>query len=109
MSFTRAQSKLVIIGSRKTLGATALLADFLELMDGRGWLLTLGEGAEKMHPTLESPKMVVVGKQGAKRGPGEDSSRSGVGTPPKKARTPPVRDGILRGRPILQDVINEGL
>lgn len=117
MSFTRAQSKLIIIGSRKTLSATALLAEFLQLMDERRWLLVLAEGAEKMHPTLEPPEIVVVGKRGAKRA-GEDPSRYGngdgdgrvqvvVGTPPKKAKTPPVvRDGVLKGRPILQDVVN---
>lgn len=56
---------------------------------------------------------MVIGKQGGKRGAGEvgDSGadgdrRGGVGTPPKKPRTPPVRDGVLRGRPILQDVVN---
>lgn len=104
MSFTRARSKLVIIGSRKTLGVTPLLAEFLELMDARRWLLTLAEGAEMMHPTLEPPKMVVVGKQSAKRGAVDRGDE--VGTPPKKPRTPPVRDGVLRGRPILQDVVN---
>lgn len=75
-------------------------------------MFALAEGAEKMHPTLEPPEIGVVGKRGAKRA-GEDPSPcgdgDGVGTPPKKAKTPPartVRDGVLRGRPILQDVIN---
>ncbi|KAF8422799.1 DNA replication factor Dna2-domain-containing protein [Boletus edulis BED1] len=116
VSFTRARSKLVIIGSRRTLGVTALLAEFLELMEERGWVLALGKGADRMHPTLEPPRMVVVGKQGGKRGAedvgngnGAGADGRGVETPPKKARTPPVRDGVLRGRPILQDVVNEGL
>ncbi|KAG6382086.1 Dna2-domain-containing protein [Boletus reticuloceps] len=115
VSFTRARSKLVIIGSRRTLGVTALLAEFLELMEERGWVLVLGEGAERMHPMLEPPRMVVVGKQGGKReaeevgnGNGAGADGGGVETPPKKARTP-VRDGVLRGRPILQDVVNDGL
>ncbi|KAF8554816.1 Dna2-domain-containing protein [Imleria badia] len=106
VSFTRARSKLVIIGSRRTLGATMLMAEFLALMEERGWLLALGEGAERMHPTVAPPRVGVVGKQGGKRGSGDGAAGSGVGTPPKKARTPPVRDGVLRGRPILQDVVN---
>lgn len=90
------------------------MAEFLALMEGRGWLLALGEGAEKMHPSMEPPKMGGVGKQGGKRraGEGDGGGRTmelGVETPPKKARTPPVRDGVLRGRPILQDVVNEEL
>ena len=75
-------------------------------MDGRGWVLGLEEGAERTHPTLEPPKM---GKQGAKRVGDGDGVLAG-GTPPKKIKVSPrVRDGVLRGRPILQDVVNEGL
>lgn len=107
VSFTRAQSKLVIIGSRKTLGATALMAEFLELMDARRWVLTLAEGAERMHPTLEPPKMCAMGKQGAKRvGSGGDGDGAVAGTPPKKFKGPMVREGVLKGRPILQDIVN---
>lgn len=118
VSFTRAQSKLIIIGSRKTLGATSLLAEFLELMDERRWVLRLAEGAEKKHPTLEPPRIsaLVGGKQGGKRvaddslicseGGEGDGLALAVGTPSKKARTSPVRGGVLKGRPILQDVVN---
>ena len=56
-----------------------------------------------MHPTLAPPRMVV---KGAKRGAGDGHA---VGTPPKKAKTPPVREGVLRGRPILKDVVNAEL
>lgn len=111
VSFTRAQSKLVILGSRKTLGTTTLMAEFLALMDERGWVHALAEGAERMHPTLEPPKMVVVGKQGAKRVGNEGGDGTVVvGTPPKKVKKAPlVGEGVLKGRPILQDVVNEGL
>ncbi|KIK93881.1 hypothetical protein PAXRUDRAFT_33817 [Paxillus rubicundulus Ve08.2h10] len=104
VSFTRAQSKLIVVGSRKTLGSIQLLADFLELMDERKWILTLPEDAENMHPTLEPPTMVPRGT--TKRG-NRDGCESG--TPPKKARTPLVRDGLLKGRPILKDVLNGDL
>ncbi|KAH8109923.1 Dna2-domain-containing protein [Phellopilus nigrolimitatus] len=41
VAFTRARAKLVIFGSRKTLQASPLLADFFGLMDKRGWVLSL--------------------------------------------------------------------
>ncbi|KAF9222302.1 Dna2-domain-containing protein [Gyrodon lividus] len=101
VSFTRAQSKLIVVGSRKTLESIQLLAEFLGLMNERGWMLTLPGGAENLHPTLEPPEFLP--RCTAKRG-----NRDGyeTGTPPKKARTPPVRDGLLKGRPILKDVLN---
>ncbi|KAG9309428.1 hypothetical protein JVU11DRAFT_10680 [Chiua virens] len=105
VSFTRAQSKLIILGSRRMLCGTPLLAEFLQLMDERGWILQLGEGAESMHPVVAPPRVAVVGKQGGKRG-GENGDGNGVGMPPKKLRTPMARDGVLRGWPILQDVVN---
>lgn len=49
VSFTRARSKLVIFGSRKTLQREPLLAQFFELMQGRGWILQLPPGAHIAH------------------------------------------------------------
>ncbi|KIJ63491.1 hypothetical protein HYDPIDRAFT_175890 [Hydnomerulius pinastri MD-312] len=103
VSFTRAQSKLIIIGSRKTLGNIKLLAEFLQLMDEHNWILTLPEGAETLHPTLEPPKIAI--QCTAKRS-GENQDDCETQTPQKKARTPVVRDGLLRGRPILKDLLN---
>ncbi|KAF5339801.1 hypothetical protein D9611_009204 [Ephemerocybe angulata] len=49
VSFTRARSKLVIFGSRKTLKSDPLLAQFFELMEGRGWVYELPVGAHVVH------------------------------------------------------------
>ena len=49
MSFTRARSKLVIFGSRKTLQREPLLAQFFELMELQGWILVLPAGADAAH------------------------------------------------------------
>ncbi|PPQ80398.1 hypothetical protein CVT26_008303, partial [Gymnopilus dilepis] len=49
VSFTRARSKLVIFGSRKTLQREPLLAQFFELMESRGWILRLRAGADRAH------------------------------------------------------------
>jgi DNA replication ATP-dependent helicase Dna2 len=37
--FTRAKSKLLLIGSRATLEASPVLASFFELCDERGWIM----------------------------------------------------------------------
>lgn len=49
VSFTRARSKLVIFGSRKTLKADPLLAQFFELMEERGWVYELPVNAHLVH------------------------------------------------------------
>ncbi|KAG2740551.1 hypothetical protein P692DRAFT_20880841 [Suillus brevipes Sb2] len=56
VSFTRARSKLIIIGSRKTLNSTQLLSVFLGLMDERGWIQTLPAHADDKHPALQSQR-----------------------------------------------------
>ncbi|KIM55426.1 hypothetical protein SCLCIDRAFT_17374 [Scleroderma citrinum Foug A] len=106
VSFTRAQSKLIIIGSRRTLGSTKLLTDFLELMDKRGWVLTLPEGAHDVHPCLEPPEK-VIGPTTKRIAENEEHAAENP-TPPKKPRTPVARDGILKGRPILKDAVLNG-
>ncbi|KAG1727676.1 Dna2-domain-containing protein [Suillus paluster] len=106
VSFTRARSKLIIIGSRKTLNSTELLSVFLELMDERGWILTLPVGAEDKHPAFQSARCGI--RSPAKRSQEHRSAVSLSEPPSKKPRTPRVEEGILKGRPILQDVVNGG-
>ncbi|KAG1898951.1 Dna2-domain-containing protein [Suillus fuscotomentosus] len=106
VSFTRARSKLIIIGSRKTLNSTELLSVFLTLMDERGWMLTLPANADVKHPALQSERCGI--RSPAKRSK-ENESVASVNEPlSKKLKTPKVEEGILKGRPILQDVVNGG-
>ena len=42
--FTRARTKLIILGSRDTLESLPLLRDFFDLIDGQGWMYTLTAG-----------------------------------------------------------------
>ncbi|KAG1738190.1 AAA domain-containing protein [Suillus lakei] len=106
VSFTRARSKLIIIGSRKTLNSTKLLSVFLALMDERGWILTLPADADVKHPAFQSERCGI--RSPAKRSK-ENGSVASINEPPlKKPRTPRVEEGILKGRPILQDVVNGG-
>ena len=107
VSFTRARSKLVIIGSRKTLQTTALLDEFFKLMDGRGWILALPAGADKQHELLceraPSPKKRKADEE-------TDDLASEPSTPggTKKARKGGVSvDTLMKGRHILKDLVND--
>lgn len=49
VSFTRAKSKLVIFGSKKTLEGDKLLRSFMDLMKSKDWIYRLPKGAELVH------------------------------------------------------------
>lgn len=102
VSFTRARSKLIIFGSRKTLQKVPLLSEFFVLMDGKGWILTLPAGAPHI-PTLPAAEpQRSLGKREAK----EATERENKGGSPVSVKKPRVDAGVLKGRPILQDLIN---
>lgn len=75
-------------------------------MDERGWMLTLPANADVKHPALQSERCGI--RSPAKRSK-ENESVASVNEPLlKKLKTPKVEEGILKGRPILQDVVNGG-
>lgn len=49
VALTRARSKLIVLGSRRTLVNNDLLAKFLRLVDERGWTYELPKGADYGH------------------------------------------------------------
>lgn len=49
VALTRARSKIVILGSRRTLGVNELLGKFLALVDRERWALELPEDADSEH------------------------------------------------------------
>lgn len=49
VALTRARSKLIVLGSRRTLVNNDLLARFVKLVDERGWKLDLPTDADKAH------------------------------------------------------------
>ena len=131
VSFTRAQCKLVIFGSRSTLKQVQLLDGFFQLMQGNGWILQLPPGAEGAHRNafaVESNDSMDVDKDalclstvhkplkrhaedegdGEFRGKENDSLFESRAR--KKFKTAGMGKsvvGILKGRPILQDLVNE--
>ncbi|KAG6836385.1 hypothetical protein H0H93_008591 [Arthromyces matolae] len=108
VSFTRARSKLIIIGSRKTLQETALLSEFFDLMDTRGWILRLPPNAHLLHATTVTQDSNPTTPR-HKRLAQDSDENAGLAPPSKKLRTPPkveFQSGILKGRAILRDLIN---
>ncbi len=97
VSFTRAKSKLVIIGSRSTLTGVDILRRFLDLMEEKGWILTLPQGALGLHDvsSLVTPS--------PKRSLGTPQIEPTAQAPRKKAK---LDAGIFKGRPILKDLFN---
>ena len=112
VSFTRARSKLIIIGSRRTLQGNDLLKKFFGILDKKKWVLTVEKDAHRIHELLSSKKpnrpfKRAVGDRSPTRSP-EDFMRSPLG-PNKRSRVAKFGDqsGLLRGRNLLRDLIND--
>ena len=109
VSFTRARSKLIIIGSRKTLQQAPLLTEFFELMDDQGWILTLPPNAHLMHdfghamprkrPAADMLSDISSWNAHGRKENGEKLKRAKVFST--------TEESILAGRPLLQDIAND--
>ncbi|KAJ7175873.1 DNA replication factor Dna2-domain-containing protein [Mycena filopes] len=108
VSFTRARSKLIIFGSRQTLQSAPLLQEFFELVENKGWIVRLPPKADTLHPALSSGGNSHAPKRGAED---MDAAKENVvvaGRPQKKPKLKKgAEEGMLRGRPILRDLVNE--
>jgi DNA replication ATP-dependent helicase Dna2 len=117
VSFTRARSKLIIFGSRKTLQSAPILAEFFSLMEKQGWIYPLLPGADKTYTlTFGSPVVVprkrhVQDVDGSSTSCEKENSDLGSGRLVKKAKqvvVSPAVGGLLKGRPILRDLMLNG-
>lgn len=113
VSFTRARSKLIIFGSRKTLQAVPLLSEFFALMNSKGWILPLPALADQMHDIPPHPLTGSQDRSPLKRiaektdeGTVVNKENVGIGRPVKKVKKAKADEGVLRGRPILHDLFN---
>ncbi|MCJ1304407.1 Tripartite DNA replication factor [Hypocenomyce scalaris] len=99
VAFTRARTKLLVLGSRETLVGNDLLKDFLELMDQRGWRYDLPKGALEGH-VFEEGGTQMTGKMMS-----PVREEGGKKIPAKVARV----DGrvVLGRRPVLRDIVND--
>ncbi|OJT15542.1 DNA replication ATP-dependent helicase/nuclease DNA2 [Trametes pubescens] len=111
VSFTRARSKLIIIGSRKTLQGTPLLKEFFDLMDGRGWILALPPDAHLMHDFAGgTPRKRAAGEMTAddltSGSPLVKENGEGPGSAKRSKNVAASEESILKGRPLLRDLVN---
>ncbi|KAK0473383.1 DNA replication factor Dna2-domain-containing protein [Armillaria novae-zelandiae] len=108
VSFTRARSKLIIFGSRKTLQDVPLLKEFFALMEGQNWIMQLPPTADISHArafdvTTSSKRLAE--DTFCQRKENVSSIRPQKKVKVKKGVT---EEGILRSRPILRDLVNDG-
>jgi len=98
VAFTRARSKLIILGSRSTLSSNDLLKDFVGLMERNSSVYTLPADAHLHHR--------AVGRIGGgvpkrtRNGTGKENPRA-----PKRIRGR-IPQGFLGNRPILKEIMN---
>ena len=112
VSLTRARSKLIIIGSRKTLQGNQLLGKFFGIMDEKKWVLTLEKDAHRIHPPLSSKKpnrpfKRTVGDRSPTRSP--ENLPCSPFRPSKKSKVANFGEDspLLRGRNLLRDLVND--
>ncbi|KAL9086381.1 MAG: hypothetical protein Q9165_007167 [Trypethelium subeluteriae] len=79
VAFTRARSKLVILGSRRTLCGNELLGKFVQLVEEKGWRYDLPKGTVEAHGELR------VNSSETQKSPSKESPKR-MG--PKKETTP---------------------
>lgn len=101
VAFTRARAKLVVFGSRKTLQASPLLADFFTLMEDKNWILTLPADAciRKTSIQVQPPTKRLL--QSCNSENDHAMARS-----TKRIKKGTMSPNALRSRPVLQDLLN---
>ncbi|OAA51715.1 DNA replication factor Dna2 [Metarhizium rileyi] len=115
VAFTRAKTKLLVVGSMNTLkhsGKENMLSKFISLMEERDWIYDLPADALESHhfeglstptvgrtPSLKSPKKAP--KKGVPSFQGKENRRPS----PKKARI--GERALLRGKLVTKDILNE--
>lgn len=108
VSFTRARSKLVILGSRRTLDNTKHLQEFFELMERNSWIYKLPKGAHTSHD-MHPPTVKKSLKRSAAEMDKENESPPSLQIPRKRPRIEKFagarRTAVLKGRAVLKDVM----
>ncbi|KAG8914710.1 Tripartite DNA replication factor [Tulasnella sp. 417] len=105
VSLTRAKSKLIIVGSRGTLGGVPLLNQLFGLMQEKSWILNLPKYATTAHTSSLAKSSLSPPKRSLEEE--DDSAKQEKSTskaPRKKART--STEAVVKGRFILQDLLN---
>jgi len=117
VAFTRAKSKLLVVGSRATLqgcGDDEMLARFVRLMEERDWVYDLPADALESHVFEECGPQVsfpVSGARSPRKSPlrkvhvKAEEEKENRRPEPKKAKV--GERALLKGKPILRDIMND--
>lgn len=128
VAFTRAKTKLLVVGSRSTLkgsGEQEMLSKFVQLMEARDWIYDLPRDALESHhfedgatqltatglpgsqpsPSKKSPKKAAslarAGKKTGQAPVGKENQRPG----PKRGNI--TGRALLKNNPVSRDILNE--
>ena len=122
VALTRARTKLLVLGSKKTLEGNELLKDFVRLMESRGWKYDLPPGALEGH-LFDDGATQTSGARSSGFGPEakfavpdvsqKENSADDKENATAKVRKVPAKKGtmdiraLLGKRPILRDIVND--
>ncbi len=108
VAFTRARTKLLVVGSRETIMGDGLLRRFVGLVDSKGWGYELPKGALEEH-LWEADLWGTQGSEGG-RGPSlspvKSSVKMGKGKAEKVGRGLDL-GRVLEKRKVMRDIVNE--
>ena len=106
VAFTRARSKLIILGSKSTLSSNELLKKFVDLMYESQWVYDIPENAHLLHSVISSRELLSPMKR-----PRVKDGENNPGCKPKARKTTKI--GTIKGnvlftkRPVLRDIAND--
>ncbi|USW46949.1 Putative PD-(D/E)XK endonuclease-like domain superfamily, DNA replication factor Dna2 [Septoria linicola] len=114
VALTRARSKLVVLGSRRTLKNTELLDKMMNMMDNKGWTMDLPQTADDAHAFDFSTQVAatIVEQEEQQRSP-KKKIKARV-SPTKRSPSKPspsqksIAKSLERPRGVLQASINAG-
>ena len=128
VAFTRARTKLLVVGSRSTLrDGNELLCKYVRLVEGNGWVYNLPDGAAENHvfesahldstqlpfqsPPAKTKRSPTVKKESPSRNPlsplGSRQPSSGLRQPAKRGTKLFNGNSVVGNRPIIQDLVND--
>jgi DNA replication ATP-dependent helicase Dna2 len=120
VAFTRAKTKLLVIGSRETLkgnNSEEMVAKFVGLMEEKGWIYDLPKGAVEMHCFVDMATQVTasgtsqvsttqwrpIDEKTARQSQYQDKENGKPG--PKRVRA--GERALLSGKPVLRDIMSD--
>lgn len=92
VAITRAKSKLIIVGSKRTLQNLKTINAFMNILDTRGWFYDLPSKADTLYSFVTPPSL-------------EDTN---IDSNAKTSRVKPIIESrLIRNRPVTKDILSE--